>query len=89
MSWFLFCCETVVTYFVYLLAGLCRLNPFHLAMAEQHKTFANALKNLKGIHRARSSKGPSKDKGVVAEAEVPPISVLATGPGEEESGPIS
>lgn len=33
---------------MFFFSGLCSLNPFHLAMAEQHKALANALKNLRG-----------------------------------------
>lgn len=49
-------------------AGLCTLNPFHLAMADQHKALANALRSLRGIHSSGGKKTPAAEKAGVSEA---------------------
>lgn len=52
--------------------GFCTLNPFHLAMVDQHKGLANALRNLKGIHGSgNKKKAPVKEKDVAPQVETP------------------
>lgn len=62
--------------------------PF-VAMADQHKALASALKNLKGIHGSGSKKASAKEKEVVAEVEVPSVEEMVNEPHEDESAPDS